>query len=551
MAETADFPQVTPSSLCNDLLELVRQVRDGEAEPGTLRQEARERLEELKALREATVARIEAQGPEHLQTHAESIAAIQSSFRDMDFALNEALRYAETRQPAVFQCAVEALFKAGYSSQASFDAYQRSELAHGPTDVPLLNLIHRLCDGHFAEGKVSRENLDQGIQGALRMTLAAAREMRTSEPANDQKEALARAYEHLAGVLEKVAAAVDSGVDAVREALHEAAMSARGVRTAMEALVYRESTAGPTRMAHANLVLKMAEMHYRGALPTDTLARGLEVFRASQRDLLAEIEAMASIPSGSDGVTRQMEPTRKAFEAHWEALALFEGYLTGEPAQYEPARQALIQAAEALADCQEAFESIGERANKLPCVRCGALNEPGNRSCSACGAQLLMPAGMGASSTTMSFQEDGGEAQIGGELVMTDNLLRLFEAVNAVAEGRIDVEDFDDVLDWFENLVSDNLLQLPAAPELSREGLNREQVAQLVQVEAQISASRDDIVVGGQELLAALEEMRQFTQDSETVHLVEGVRLVRDASVKVQSAQRLIEQLVEANTPTE
>jgi len=550
MAETADFPQVTPSSLCNDLLELVRQVRDGEAESGTLHHEARQRLEELAGLREATMARIQAQGQEHMRVHSESIAALQASFQDMEVALTEAVRYAETGHEAAFQGAVRGLFKAGYSSQASFDAYQRSEMAHGPTDFPLLNLLHRLVDG-FAEGRVSREDLDQGIQGALNMTLAASREMRTSEPANDQKEALARAYDHLASLLEKVAQAVDSGVDVVNEALHEAAMSARGVRTAMDALLYHDSTVGPTRMAHANLVLKMAELHHRGALPGETLARGLEVFRTSQKELLAEIEAMASIPSGSDGVTRQMEPARNAFEAHWEALAIFDRYLAGDPASYEAARQALIQAAEALADCQEAFESIGERANKVPCVRCGNLNEPANRSCSTCGAQLLMPAGMGASSSTMSFQEEGGEAQVGGELVMTDNLLRLFEGVNSVAEGRINPEEFDEILDWFENLVGDNLLDLPPAPEFTREGLNREQVGQLVQVEAQIAASREDIATGAQDLLAALGEMRQFGQDSETTHLVEGVRMVRDASVKVQSAQRLIEQLVEANTPAE
>jgi len=214
MAETADFPQVTPSSLCNDLLELVRQVRDGEAESGTLHHEARQRLEELAGLREATMARIQAQGQEHMRVHSESIAALQASFQDMEVALTEAVRYAETGHEAAFQGAVRGLFKAGYSSQASFDAYQRSEMAHGPTDFPLLNLLHRLVDG-FAEGRVSREDLDQGIQGALNMTLAASREMRTSEPANDQKEALARAYDHLASLLDKVAQAVDSGVDVV------------------------------------------------------------------------------------------------------------------------------------------------------------------------------------------------------------------------------------------------------------------------------------------------------------------------------------------------
>ena len=549
MAETADFPQVTPSNLCNTLIEVMRQVHVGEEDPALLRRLAQERLAELPGVRAQTLDQIRAAGPEHMQAHAVGVAALEAAFQDMEAALQAACRYAENPQDESFRLCVEALMKAGYSSQLSTDTYQRSELAQGPTEFPLINLLHRLKEGHFDSGLVSRVDLDAGIEGARRMTLAAAEEIRGSQPETDQKMALLRAYENMAEVLGRVSASVDQGQEAVDTALQEAAMSGVGVRSAMEALVFHDSTAGPTRMAHANLVLKMAELHRGGGLPAETLARGLEVFRNSQKDLLAEIEAIASIPSGSDGVAQQMEPTRAAFKAHWEALALFDRYLQGEPELYDSARHALVSAAEALADCQEAFESIGEMANKIPCVRCGTRNEPSNRSCSNCGAQLLMQTGMGASSSTMSIQEEGGQAQIGGELVMTENLMRVFESVNGVAEGRLELEAFQDVLEWFENLVSENLLEVPEAPELSRDGLNAQQVEQLTQVEARLATARDEVQSGAQELLAAVEELRQFIVDSETRHLVEGVRMVRDASVKVQSAQARIEELVEANRP--
>ncbi len=547
MAETADFPQVTPSHLCNTLIEVMRQVQMDEEDPALLHRLAQQRLAELPGVREQTMEQIRGVGPEHVQAHAVGVAALEAAFKDMENALQATIRYAENPQEEAFRIALGALMKAGYSSQLSTDTYQRSELAQGPTDFPLLNLLHRLKEGFFGSGQVPRADLDSGIEGARRMALAAADELRTSQPGTDQKLALIRSYERLAEVLGRLAGAVDGGLEAVEAVLEEARLTGQGVRSAMEALVYHESTAGPTRMAHANLVLKMAELHRGGALPSETLARGLEVFRNSQKELLSEIEAMASIPSGSDGVTQQMEPTRAAFQAHWEALALFERYLGGEPDQYESARKSLIAAAEALADCQEAFEQIGEMANKIPCVRCGTRNEPANRSCSSCGAQLLSQTGMGASSSTMSIQEEGGQAQIGGELVMTENLMRVFQSVNAVAEASMEVEAFQDVLDWFENLVAENLLELPEAPELSREGLTSHQAAQLAQVEERISAARDEIHSGAQELMAAIEELRQFVVDSETRHLVEGVRMVRDASVKVQSNQSLIEELVEAN----
>lgn len=547
MAETVATPQPTPSPLCNYLIELARRVHEGRSAPEELKQFAQERLAELPKVREETLGRIHAEGEAHARLHAESIAALADSFTDMEGALREAIRFAETRQEQVYRSAVQRLREAGFSSEAASNAYQRSELSHGPTEMPVLNLLYKLKDGHFGDGSVPREDLEIGIQGAVKMARSAAEEVRGSEPQDDAKEGLARAYDHFADVLEAVERAVPGGNQAVTEALEAAAEAGKEVRAAMEAYTAHATTQGPTRMAHANFILNLAEAQNSGAVPAEGLARGLEVFRKSLEDLQAQIEAMASIPSDSDKVAQQMGPTREAFAAHHEALDMFERYLAGEPAAYEPARQALIDAAEALADCKEAFDQIGEMEGKVPCVRCGAPNDPSNRQCSNCGAQLLVAAGMGSTRSTMSFQEEGGQAQVSGELVMTENLVRLFETVNGVAEGRLGVHQFEEVLDWFEGLVRDGLLGLPAAPELSREGLDEQQQEQLAKAEEQIATAREEIEVGAQELLGSLDELRQYAGDSDSRHLVEGVKMVRDASIKVQRAQRQIDELVEAS----
>lgn len=542
MAETAEIPQLTPSPLCNQLLELCRRVRDREASADSLRRAAQGELATLAQAREETMARIRAEGEAHLQTFAEPIQALQDSFSDLEEALRETLRYAEGMHEAAYVSATDRLKQAALSSYVASSAYQRAELAQGPTEMPILNLLYRLKDG-FLQGNVSRDLVDQGVHGAVQMARTAAEEARRQEPASEAGEHLARTYEQFAEALEEVGRAVDAGGQALASALDQAADVGRRVRTSMEAYNAESAMAGPTRMAHANLVLSLAHAHQAGGLPDETLARGIEVFRKSLEDLLAEVESMASIPTDSDRVLQQMEPTRRAFAMHHEALDLLDRYAAGERELYETARQRLVEAAEALADCKEAFDHIGEREGKVPCVRCGAANEPSSRSCSRCGAQMLVPGGMAAAASTMSFQEEGGQAQMGGDLVMTENLMRLFEAVNAVSEGRLAGQDFEGVLDWFEGLVRDHLLGLPGTPELSREGLDESQAEQVALAEERMVAAREEIEVGAQELIGAMGTLRAYLENPDTSFLVEGVRLVRDASIKVQQAQRAIDEI--------
>lgn len=545
MAETADIPQITPSPLCNLLLELCRQVHDGEASPELLRQKAQEELASLPAAREETFARIRAEGEAHLRTYAEPIAMLHDSFTDLEGALRETLRYAEGRHESFYQSATERLRQAGISSWRASSAYQQAELAQGPTEMPMVNLLHKLKDGYF-KGTVTRENLDQGVNGAIEMARTAADEARRHEPASEARDHLARAYDLFVEALEIVRQSVDAGSSEMAKALDQAADVGRRVRTAMESFNAESATAGPTRMAHANLILTLAHAHRQNGIPDETLTRGIEVFRKSLEDLQTEIESMASIPSDSNKVAEQMEPTRRAFAAHHEALDLWERYVAGERELYDEARQHLIDAAESLGDCKAAFDAIGELEGKVPCVRCGAPNDPHNRSCTKCGAQLLMAGGLPAASSTMSFQEQGGEAQMGGDLVMTENLMRLFETVNAVSEGRIGGNQFEEVLDWFEGLVRDHLLDLSPAPELSREGLTEEQAEQVGQAEERMVAAREEIEIGAQELLGALGTLRTYLEEPDTTHLVEGVRQIRDASIRVQGAQRVIDEIAQA-----
>lgn len=146
-----------------------------------------------------------------------------------------------------------------------------------------------------------------------------------------------------------------------------------------------------------------------------------------------------------------------------------------------------------------------------------------------------------SSSSTLSFEENEGQARGASELVMTENLFRLFEAVNAIAEARIEPDEFADILSWMAELVQEHLLGLPPAPSFSRSGMNAEQVEAVGALEEDLAGYREDVVEGAEEFLTALNRLELFLDDGEKNHLITGVQMVRDAAIRIQKAQAAID----------
>jgi hypothetical protein len=543
---TSQIPQITPSPLCNYLLELARRVKEGSSTRELLKEVVEEQLGRLAQAREATMSQIRAQGEEHMRRFAGQISDLQYSFTEMEGALRALGRFGESPTEDTYQQAVARLTHAGHVSQAAMDQYQRAELEQGPTKMPLINLLYRLKDAYL-EGRATAEDLATGVKGAAAMARAAADEVRARQPLSQDQQALVEAYEALAAAIESLQAAASGGRAAMDRALEEIATAGGSVRRAAEEHVAAVASQGPTPMVHHNFILNLAAAQERGEVTMEVLARGLEVFRTSMQDMQAETERLASLPSDNPRIAEEMARLREVYAMHWQALEDFERYVGGDPSALASARERLIAAGCALAECKRAFDQIGEMEGKVPCVKCGTPNPVDGRRCSACGTPLIVPAGMATSSATTSFLEEGGQAQLGGELVMTENLLKLFQAVNDVAEDKIGAQEFDEVLNWMAGLVQQNLLHLPAAPELSRKGLTEEQAEQVARAEESLAAARSDIEQGAHDFLGALEEMRRFLDDADKDHLVSGVRQARDAAIKIQKAQQVIDEIAAAS----
>ncbi|GMU56337.1 MAG: hypothetical protein AMXMBFR33_54830 [Candidatus Xenobia bacterium] len=527
----------TPSPVFDELLRLVRGAQGGKVPRPQLQQFVEQLTPRFVQAREATRQQIVGQGAEHVERFAEPIARIEEAFQEVESALQAVLKFARSGDEQDGLVAVRWVIRAAWNQATAMDAYQQAELAAGPSRMPLVNLMVKMKEG-FLAGTTSRTEFEDAVRGAMNMCQEAQQEMRAKGELSDAEDAMVGAYERLKKMLGELLGAIGQGGERLEAALTDVTDASETVRAAMEELNTRIFTAGPTKMPHANLVLNIMAAHQAGQVPDQVLLNALEVFRRGMEHESGEVERMLSLPTRSSAIQEQAQKTRQAYDLHWPAIDLAESYAAGQAEQYEPGRQALIQASEALAACKEAFEQIGELEGKVLCVKCGAANAPGDRACSKCGARMVQTE-LGTS--TMSLQE-GGEAQ-GGELVMTENLLRVFQAVNEVAEQTLELEEFGEVLDWMAELVQQHLLGVPQAPAFSREGMNEEQSQVVGELEEELARQREEVVGGAEELMAGLNRLSCYLDEQDKEHLTSGVRMVRDGAVRVQRAQRAIDEV--------
>lgn len=533
----------TPSPLCDELLKQARDFQDGNLSAEQLGQVVADVSERLRAARDQTLANLGEAGEEHAQAFGPYIQNLQKSFTDMEQALRALSEYGKSGSARELARVEKLLVQAALSNQYAMDAYQRAELEHGPTPMPIMNLLIRLKDG-FLAGGVEKDDFLGAVTGAAQMTEQALQELEQAEPPQPQElQGLKDAYSRQRYNLKVLQAAIREGkLRAMEDAMEGVMASSERVRGAIDLLNRAIMATGPCKLERTNIFLNLARAHHQGTIPDQVLADALLGLREELAVERKEVERTLSMPKVSASVQEFLGPTFEAYDMHELPLELFERYLAGE-STYEEACEQLIEASALLAECRDAFNEIAETEGKVSCVRCGTPNEPGGKACVKCGAVLPHMPGIDATST-MSYQETDGQAEFAGELEMTENLARLFDAVNAVAENQIGPEEFEEVLVWMDDLLAENLGELPPAPSFKRtDDLSAQDRKQLDEVEADLDLRRSMMREGAEEFRLALGRMQCFLDDGEKDHLVEGVRAVRDAAIKIQQSDRTIEAL--------
>ncbi|MGM9997837.1 MAG: zinc ribbon domain-containing protein [Candidatus Bruticola sp.] len=545
MSDNMGYIPPTVSPVCNMILDRMEHTHAGDFEFQSLALIVVEQLAIVDRTKKEVIAKLEEGGSECLSVSPEIVSEIKAALEDYSAGLRDLLTYIETKSEDMFRQAYDTILSVGINGRLLFEGYTREEGEMGPTNMPMINVLVRLCDG-FVQEAVSKAAIERTIVNIYVNARVAANDVTANEEASDyQKESLMSAYCDFADTVLDLRQVLDNGPEAMQPYIEDIVSAGASLRQSVESLTMALATKGDSKLPQVNLIINLAKSWKNGRIDKESFLRALDQFRSSVDDLRREIESLAAIPNDCKQIGEQMVICRAAFEDHFKAIAMFEAVAEGQEADFDEAVALLIKAADALYASKESFDSIGEQAEKVPCVHCGAYNDPANRSCSNCGARMLSSTiGGSMQNSTMEFQENSGQMQYGGELIMTKNLVTVFESVNKIAEGRITGEEYGEVLDWFCNLIEDNLINLPPEPELDGSGLNDEELEQLHVIENQIANSRAEIDNGAKSMLDAVERLRLFITDNNSLNLVEGVRELRDASIRVQRGAREIDELV-------
>lgn len=538
-------PQVeqgeTPSPLCNYLLQQVKARLDGTLSPADLKSAAQDAIKSLEQAREQTLANLERDGAKD-----NVLDAFEKSFDDMQAALEEIDDYAADANADSHEAVRETIIRAAVATATAVAVMQQSQLSEGPTDMPLFNGLFRMKE-RYLQGGVEGKQLQDALINIVNMTKAAIQELLAGEGEQPpQRDGLVRAYEEQIESLERVGETIDGGgnKDKVESAFDQLLRTSNAVKEAMASLNEALMSRGPCKLARTNVLLSASESFRNGGISPDAFSRTLESFESELKEEQAAVNELAGMPSQSEAVRSEVAKLRPVYEAHEEALAIFAEFLDGEGENedFYKAQKMLVDASEKLSEHKEELERLGESEGKVSCIRCGKLNEPGNRVCGSCGAQMPQQAGMGGIASTMSFQEEGGSAALQeGDLVITANLERLFNAVNEIAENRSSDTDFERVLDWMDGLMENAISTMPEVPDMTPPAEADEETREQIEtLRGELTEQRDTVIEGMTTIRDALANMQNYLETRDKDVLVQGVREVRDGAVKMQNAEKAL-----------
>lgn len=538
----------TPSPLCNYLLDQVRLRLEGKLSAAELQKAAKDAIASLEQAREQTLSNLESDGAKDAV-----LEAFERSFDDMQTALEEIDSYAADATEESHDAVRGTIFQAATATAMAVMVMQQAQFSDGPTDMPLFNRLFQMKE-KYLEGGVEGKQLQEALTNIVSMTKAAIQELLDGAGEQPpQRDGLVRAYEEQIESLERVGETIDSGSKdkaQVDDAFEQLMRTSNGVKEAMASLTEAMMSQGPCRLARTNVMLSAAAAFRSGGISPDQFGATLDSFESELKEEQAAVNELAGMPSQSEAVKEEVAKLRSAYEMHDEALALFSDFLDGEADHEEFARaeKMLIEASEKLSDLKEELERLGESEGKVSCIRCGKLNEPSNRTCGSCGAQIPQQAGMGGIASTMSFQEgEGGSGLSEGELVVTANLERLFNAVNEIAEDRCSDTEFERVLDWMEGLMENAIATMPEIPDMAPPAeASDETLSQIDTLKQELAEQRNEVLDGMAAIRDALVTMGSYLDSRDKAVLVQGVREVRDGALKMQDAEKALNVMTEA-----
>ncbi len=470
----------------------------------------------------------------------QSVQTLQESLKEMAVAIDDMLAYASSRDEKEYERLVSVLGHISQVERAAIDAYNQANVPNGPTDMPFVNALY-YAQSQFFSGKIQEVSFRYTIDGIIGKINDACAEVEARENIDaDAKGDLLYAYGKFRSSLETLKNAIPEGESSVRTLMDDVVQKAQSVRDSIKLYAFHATTAGPTKMLQANLMINMCDAWRDGRLEADVFLKALDIFQGNLDKSWREVQAISSLPHESKDIEELMPRLQTSYEAQFSAVELFRQGVAGDAAALENAYSVMIEGANQAYDCKVAFEALSENFGKVPCMRCGTYNVAGLRNCVKCGARLLSSMGS-ADASTISFQEDGSSDE-NNELIITPHLEKLFKAIEQVSEGYIGREEFCASLDDFQKATENDFPVDSLCDELLKEaqiGMNCNDLPQ------RVDAIRDGLNGALQGTFAGVDGLRRYSVDFDAHYLWDGARTIRENALKLQNLVGKMKALME------
>ncbi|GEM_PF-1927660 len=425
------------------------------------------------------------------------------------------------------------------------DYRNRALIALGPTDIPILNLV---LDTHKSmtetQGDEKLAYLEKLLTVITREHIIAQRVLADLKraPAGSllpEEELLKTAYEEhqtaCSLIRDNLLTFNQENIDKGLEGYQEAAMR---VKDLIPAANLKRLTQIPTTSPQANLVINLGKTLLGENGREEMFLEALKNLEESFNDTKMQFEAIKRSPTDSVLVKEEMENATKAIAAYENALNDFYRFVElRETLLLVQASTKLEEAVKMLNQSGETFTSIAEREGKVPCIRCSHFNPPERKTCEKCGAVLPVSAESQPSRTFEMGEQDEVE-QHTEEIVLTENIHRLFDAVNKVSEGQIAVEEFQEVVNWMEELVNHHKTAYGPLPPVNIENIKPDLKEPARQVKEMIEEANEVFKEGTDDLTAGIGFFKQYISHGDKNNLVAGVQIIWQGVGKLQIVQK-------------
>ncbi len=474
---------------------------------------------ELKGIPE----RAQERGPEFVKASEELMNAVLEQFRryqvwltDLKQALEDQNHNGYVHAHEEAQTLVPEFFQA-------MEKYSKFFASQGPYASPWSNTLARIASA-ITKGLVDEQIWEETLEGFEQaMTAKVGSVQVTALPG---RTACAETYQE---ALETVRALQEA--ESLQEAdlkpllleLEESTMMGDKIERLMA-----DGMEGPTPMPVANVIVAVSRKALAGEVEGSLAISFLEDY-ATMMDRYWEVfEKNVGRPTDSALVHQEIPKALEYGDQHDQAAEELTAALkAGNNAAAEVALNKLMDTARKLSESREVFETAAKHQTHAVCPACGRANPSENRRCEACGAVLPTEAGTGTSST---FNVLSGPAlEETQELGMTENVAKLFNACDAVADGSISVEQFQAVVaeamtglkEFAKELddIAEDMLDESEMTDEVKQVWQESHLPYVLEIGSHFAAGINDVEAG-------LASMLAYVQDPDREHLVEGIRTV-------------------------